>query len=57
MKTELDKCMAGEWYDCHDPIFITQKGKPANCWHAIMPCLTKRKNKTGSLERNVRQYR
>ena len=27
MKTELDKCMAGEWYDCHDPIFITQKGK------------------------------
>ena len=26
MKTELDKCMAGEWYDCHDPIFITQKG-------------------------------
>ena len=27
MKTELDKCMAGEWYDCHDPIFITQKGE------------------------------
>ena len=22
---ELEKCMAGEWYDCHDPIFLELK--------------------------------
>lgn len=22
---ELEKCMAGEWYDCHDPIFLEYK--------------------------------
>lgn len=27
MKTELEKCMAGEWYDCHDPVFIEFKAK------------------------------
>ncbi len=25
MKTELEKCMAGEWYDCHDKVFIERK--------------------------------
>ena len=25
MKTEYEKCMAGEFYDCHDPIFIEMK--------------------------------
>ena len=25
MKTELEKCMDGEWYDCHDEIFIQFK--------------------------------
>ncbi|MDR2814834.1 MAG: sugar O-acetyltransferase [Prevotellaceae bacterium] len=25
MKTELEKCMAGEWYDCHDPVFVDFK--------------------------------
>jgi acetyltransferase-like isoleucine patch superfamily enzyme len=25
MKTELEKCMAGEWYDCHDPVFVAFK--------------------------------
>lgn len=25
MKNELEKCMAGEWYDCHDPIFLEYK--------------------------------
>ena len=24
-KTELDKCMAGEYYDCHDKIFLEFK--------------------------------
>lgn len=24
-RSELDKCMAGEWYDCHDPVFLTYK--------------------------------
>lgn len=27
MKTELEKCLAGEWYDCHDPVFLEFKGK------------------------------
>lgn len=27
MKNELEKCMAGEWYDCHDPIFLEFKRK------------------------------
>ncbi len=27
MKTELDKCMAGQWYDCHDSIFLGLKNK------------------------------
>lgn len=27
MKTELEKCMAGEWYDCHDNIFVEFKAK------------------------------
>lgn len=26
MKTELEKCLDGEWYDCHDEIFIQFKG-------------------------------
>lgn len=25
MKTELEKCMDGEWYDCHDPVFVQFK--------------------------------
>lgn len=25
MRTELEKCMAGEWYNCHDKIFIERK--------------------------------
>ena len=33
MKTELEKCMAGEWYDCHDPIFIERKAQ-ASQWCA-----------------------
>ncbi len=27
MKTELEKCMSGEWYDCHDEIFLEFKRK------------------------------
>lgn len=27
MKNELEKCMSGEWYDCHDPIFLEYKDK------------------------------
>ena len=25
MKNELEKCLAGEWYDCHDPVFLAFK--------------------------------
>ena len=27
MKTELEKCLAGEWYDCHDSVFLEFKEK------------------------------
>lgn len=27
MKSELEKCMAGECYDCHAPFFIAGKAK------------------------------
>ncbi|MDR2361610.1 MAG: sugar O-acetyltransferase [Prevotellaceae bacterium] len=27
MKTELEKCMNGEWYDCHAQVFVTLKTK------------------------------
>jgi acetyltransferase-like isoleucine patch superfamily enzyme len=30
MKTELEKCMDGEWYDCHDKIFIERKAKASD---------------------------
>lgn len=30
MKTELEKCMEGEWYDCHDKIFIERKAKASD---------------------------
>jgi acetyltransferase-like isoleucine patch superfamily enzyme len=25
MQTEIEKCMNGEWYDCHDPVFMAFK--------------------------------
>ncbi|MDE5910675.1 MAG: sugar O-acetyltransferase [Lachnospiraceae bacterium] len=25
MENELEKCLAGEWYDCHDPVFLEFK--------------------------------
>ena len=25
MKNELEKCLSGEWYDCHNPIFLEYK--------------------------------
>lgn len=27
MKTEMEKCLAGEWYDCHDRVFLELKNK------------------------------
>ena len=27
MKTELEKCLAGEWYNCHDTVFLEYKQK------------------------------
>lgn len=27
MKTEMEKCLAGEWYDCHDQVFLDLKSK------------------------------
>ena len=37
-KTELDKCMAGEYYDCHDKIFLEFKNttrKLLKDYHAL----------------------
>ena len=25
--TELEKCLAGEYYNCHDPVFLEMKGR------------------------------
>ena len=25
MKTEMEKCLAGEWYDCHNQVFLDLK--------------------------------
>lgn len=30
MKTEIEKCLAGEWYDCHDKFFLELKSKTSN---------------------------
>ncbi|MDP4206720.1 MAG: sugar O-acetyltransferase [Bacteroidota bacterium] len=30
MKTEMEKCLAGEWYDCHDEVFLELKKKTHN---------------------------
>jgi hypothetical protein len=30
MQTEIEKCMNGEWYDCHDPVFIELNGGQNN---------------------------
>ena len=27
---ELEKCMAGEWYDCHNAIFLEYKNNARN---------------------------
>ena len=27
MKTEMEKCLAGEWYDCHAQVFLDLKSK------------------------------
>jgi len=27
MEDELKKCLAGEWYDCHDPVFLEFKAR------------------------------
>jgi acetyltransferase-like isoleucine patch superfamily enzyme len=38
MKTELEKCMSGEWYDCHDEVFLGYKNTARELlsqYHAI----------------------
>jgi len=45
--TEWEKCMAGEWYDCHAPEFVEAKAR-ASAWCA-------RYNATPYVERDVRR--
>ena len=39
MKTEMEKCLAGEWYDCDDPFFMDLKSK---AHHLLMKYYIKR---------------
>ena len=41
MNDELKKCLSGEWYDCHAPIFIEFK-KKTNRLHLSLLSLRKR---------------
>lgn len=37
--TELEKCMAGEFYDCHDKVFLEMKAVATSGCNAIIHCL------------------
>ena len=41
MKTEMEKCLAGEWYDCHDPFFMDLKVsiRPRACFFPLFSFL------------------
>ena len=39
MKSELEKCMAGEYYDCHDKVFLDFKANARKLlkeYHALV---------------------
>lgn len=42
---EMEKCMAGEWYDCHDPIFLEFKRRTRELLHAYHTCSYEEKQK------------
>ena len=43
---ELEKCMAGEWYDCHNAIFLEYKIMQEIYYHNItLFHITKRKKR------------
>lgn len=47
MKTEMEKCLAGEWYDCHDKVFLELKNKTHHLlmkYNALAYDLKKEKN-------------
>lgn len=51
MRTELEKCMAGEWYDCHDRIFIERKAKASEwCRRYNATSYTERQNRYAMLK-------
>ena len=61
MKNELEKCLAGEWYDCHDPIFLEYKDtarRLLKLYHSLEYKQKKEKNEVlknlfGSIGENV----
>lgn len=42
---ELEKCMAGEWYDCHDEIFLNIKIMQEIYWQNIIRLHTNKSRK------------
>ena len=56
MKTELEKCLAGEWYDCHVPVFPELKRK-THCLLMKYNFLPYEGKETSFVVRDVRKYR
>ena len=51
MMTELEKCMAGEWFDCHDRVFLERKARARElltAYHALR--YEQKKEKTDVLQ-------
>ena len=32
---ELEKCLAGEWYDCHNEVFLEYKNNDVKKWEVM----------------------
>ncbi|NRV89673.1 hypothetical protein DFH69_001196 [Clostridium beijerinckii] len=45
MKTELEKCMAGENYNCHDEIFLGLKRQQEDYFQNIIVLAMRRRTK------------
>lgn len=57
MKTEMEKCLAGEWYDCHDQVFLDLKTRTHKLLMKYNSLPYEDKEGKHSLLKDVRQYR